>query len=312
MALIPKVGRNKFSIRFVFITISIFLWLGIALHFFPIWWMLSTSFSSAIDSFKFPPPLFPAKPTIKAYIFFLHIPSDTAVANYILPMSLYLKNSAIMTGAIMASQIFFTATIGYALSKLFSARWSRIIFLYCIGTMMFSAQVSLIPHYLILRHFPFPTLNIPKIPFTNIPFPSHNFINTYWAVILPAMYAAFNVLLFKGFFDTIPDEIINSARLDGASEFGILRRIVLPLSKPIFAVVAYFTFSSAWNSFMWPLIVLQDIKKWPLSVGIYMLSLGKGMNTVMALSVIESIPVFIMFIVFREYLMKGIKLRGFK
>ena len=243
-----------------------------------------------------------------------------------------------MTGAIMVTQIFFTATIGYALSKLYSARWSRVIFLYCIGTMMFSAQVSLIPHYLILRHFPFPTLNIPKIPFTNIPFPSYNFINTYWAVILPGMYGAFNVLLFKGFFDTIPDEIINSARLDGASEFGIIRRIVLPLSKPIFAVVAYFTFSSAWNSFMWPLIVLQDIKKWPSSVGIYMLQTSVqgtilpanvtreeaekltgggsreliGMNAVMALSVIESIPVFIMFIVFREYLMKGIKLRGFK
>jgi len=310
MALIPRVGRNKFSIRFLFITISIFLWLGIILHFFPIWWMLSTSFSSAIDSFKFPPALFPAKPTIKAYTFFFHLPAE--VSGYLLPMSLYLKNSAIMTGAIMVTQIFFTATIGYALSKLFSARWSRVIFLYCIGTMMFSAQVSLIPHYLILRHFPFPTLNIPKIPFTNIPFPSYNFINTYWAVILPGMYGAFNVLLFKGFFDTIPDEIINSARLDGASEFGIIRRIVLPLSKPIFAVVAYFTFSSAWNSFMWPLIVLQDTKKWPLSVGIYMLSLGKGMNTVMALSVIESIPVFIMFIVFREYLMKGIKLRGFK
>ena len=288
MALIPKVGRNKFSIRFVFIAISIFLWLGIILHFFPIWWMLSTSFSSAIDSFKFPPALFPAKPTIKAYTFFFHIPSDTAVRR-LNSMSLYLKNSAIMTGGIMVTQIFFTATIGYALSKLYSARWSRVIFLYCIGTMMFSGQVSIIPNYLILRHFPFPTLNIPKIPFTNIPFPSYNFINTYWAVILPGMYGAFNVLLFKGFFDTIPDEIINSARLDGASEFGIIRRIVLPLSKPIFAVVAYFTFSSAWNNFMWPLIVLQDIKKWPLSVGIYMLSLGKGMNVVMALSVIESI-----------------------
>ena len=101
-------------------------------------------------------------------------------------------------------------------------------------------------------------MNIPKIPFTNLRFPSYNFINTYWAVILPAMFSAFNILLFKGFFDGIPNELINAARLDGASELSIFGRIILPLSKPVFAVVSYFTFSGAFNTFMWPLIVLKE------------------------------------------------------
>jgi len=195
-----------------------------------------------------------------------------------------------------------------------------------------ASQVALIPSFLIIRHFPFPFMNIPKIPFTNIHFPTINFLDTYWAVILPGMYSAFNVLLFKGFFDGIPNELINAARLDGASEISIIRRIILPLSKPVFAVVSYFTFSAAWNNFMWPLITIKKNSLQPLSVFIYqfqwylqnsppgaqdpaterLIKSGIGYNGLMAVSIIQSIPVFIMFLIFREALMTGIKLRGFK
>ncbi|MCD6318418.1 carbohydrate ABC transporter permease, partial [Candidatus Aerophobetes bacterium] len=194
------------------------------------------------------------------------------------------------------------------------------------STMLIPYEISLIPTYLLLKHFPFASKSIPNIPFTNIPFPHHNFINTYWAVIFPALFSGFNFLLLKGHFDSIPDSLINAARLDGASEVGIFSRIILPLSKPVFAVVAYFTFSGIWNQFMWPLVVLTKEKSLPFSVYIYRLQMWiincggeyrEGFptldwNVTMAAAILQSIPVFIAFIIFREQLMKGIKLRGFK
>jgi len=329
MPLIAKVGREHLRVRFLIIVITVFLWIGIFLHLFPVWWMFTTSIKPVGEIFKFPPTIWPKNPNFNIYrlIFYL---SDTIWGGY--PIFMYIKNSFIMTGGIMVMQIPLTALLAYALSKLSSPRWGRILFLFCIGTMVVPAQISFVPHFLLIRHFPFPTMSVPNIPLINIPFPTYDFMNTYWAVILPGVYNAFNILLFKGFFDGIPDELINAARLDGASEFGIFRRIILPVSKPVFAVVAYFTFSGAWNNFMWPLLVIQDTKLYPLSVYIYKFQdylmyhepglegpqerafaeAGIGYNGLMAVSIIESIPVFIMFLIFREYLMTGIRLRGFK
>ncbi len=333
MPLIPKVGRKKLKVRFTTGVIIGVLWLGIALHLFPVWWMFTTSIKSAYEIFKFPPSLWPENPTFIAYKLFFYL-STGGWENVSEPIYVYMKNSVIISGAIMAIQVPITALIAYSISKLCSPKLSRFLFLFCIGTLMIPGQVALIPSYLILRHFPFPFMNIPKIPFVNIPFPTYNFLDTYWAVILPGIYNAFNVLLFKGFFDGIPDELINAARLDGSSEIGIFRRIVLPLSKPVFAVVAYFSFSGAWNNFIWPLIVIKKNSLQPLSVFLYrfqynltryeptptspdpqirsLVEAGIGYNGLMAISIIESIPVFIIFLIFREYLMTGIKLRGFK
>jgi len=329
MSLIPKVGRKKIKVRFLVGGITLFLWIGVFIHLFPVWWMFITSIKPYAEVYQFPPSLWPHRPTFVIYTLIFHGGLDKwGVMS--LPLSVFLKNSCIITGGTMFIQILVTSILAYALSKLYGPKWSRVIFLYCIGTLMIPGSVALVPSYLIIKHFPFPTRHIPNIPFTNMKFPSFNFFNTYWAVILPASYSAFTFLLFKGFFDGIPDELINAARLDGASEISIFRRIVLPISKPVFAVVAYLTFSGSWNSFLWPLMVLQDYKLWPLSVYIYTLQqgiqetipvdaesrqiieLGRGINGLMAISMIESIPVFIMFIIFREQLMKGIKLRGFK
>ncbi len=335
MPLIPEVGRKNIKVILIIGTVTGILWLGVGLHLFPVWWMFTTSVKYGFEIFKFPPTLWPERITFSAYQLFFRLAQGAqsrAGINY--PVYVYFKNSFIMTAGIMAIQVPVTALIAYALSKLYSPLWSRLIFLLCIGTMLVPGTISLIPRYLIIRHFPFPTGQIPNIPFTEIPFPHHNFINSYWAVILPAMFSPFNMLLFKGFFDGIPDELINAARLDGSSEIGIFRRIILPLSRPVFAVVAYFTFSISWNNFMWPLIVIQKNKLMPVSVMLYkfqlalttvaalglgqdedsrrLLEAGMGYNGLMAIAIIESIPVFVMFLIFREQLMKGIKLRGFK
>jgi len=333
MPLIPKVGRKKINMRFLIGTITAVLWLGVALHLFPVWWMFTTSIKPSYEIFKFPPTLWPAHPSLAAYkLLFALGAGGYDVFQY--PVKVYMKNSFIITASIMLIQIPITSLMAYALSKLSSPKWSRLLFLYCIGVMLIPGAISLIPRFLLMRYFPFPTKSIPNIPFTDISFPTHSFLNSYWAVILPAIYSPFFLLLFKGFFDTIPSELINAARLDGASELSIFRRIILPVSKPVFAVVSYFSFSAAWNQFMWPLIVLQKNKLYPLSVMMYkfqnflqysdvaattsssqgrkLLEAGMTYNGLMAIAIIQSIPVFIMFLIFREYLMTGIRLRGFK
>jgi len=292
--------------------------------------MFNTSIKVASEAYKVPPTLWPDNPTLRFYELIFKVTVNNPVLRY--PLWIYLKNSFIITAGTMLIQIPVVSLLAYAISKLHRARISRFLFLYCIGVIMVPSSVALIPSYLLLKHFPFPTMNIPRTPFTNMPFPTYDFIGTYWGVILPGIYSAFFFLLFKGFFDTIPDELINAARLDGASELGIFRRIVFPVSKPVFAVVAYFSFSVTWNNFLWTLIVLQKNRLYPMSVALYrlqqwvteynplnpdplqaeLMQAGIGINGVMVISIIQSVPMFIMFVVFREYLMTGIRLRGFK
>jgi len=340
MPLIAKVGRKRWRARTLLIAISLFLWIGIALHFVPIWWMTTTSVKPFSEIYVIPPPFIPKNFTLIAYkVIFsgIHLKFNASGgfsgATRILmgrSMWLYIKNSIIITGGVMILQVLITSLVGYSLSKLCSPKWARIMFLFFIGTMLVPGQSSLIPKYLLLKTFPFATKKAPFIPFTDMRFPTLNLLNTYWAIILPSAYSGFSVLLFKGFFDTLPDEIINAARLDGATEFGIVRRVILPISKPVFAVVAYFSFNGAWNAFLWPLIVLSRAPKlYPLPIVFFYfqqalltieptpatkeyLEEGLGVNALMALAIVQSIPCFIMFIIFREYLMKGIKLRGFK
>jgi len=329
MPLISKVGRKQPKVRLILLSITLFLWIGVFLHLFPIWWMFITSIKPPQELYT-GISLFPRQPSLAGYKLIFSSAFYWWAAPY--PFHVYIKNSLIITASIMAFQVITTCLVGYALSKLIPARWSRLLFIFFVGTMFVPMQASLIPLFLLMRNFPFAFAQIPKIPFTNIDFPHLNFVNTYWGVIFPVSFSPFYVLLFKGFFDGIPSEIINAARIDGARESSIFRRIVMPLSKPIFAVITYFSFSGAWNSFLWPLLMFNDDSKYPLPLVIYRMQAalsqhilgrerpwlsqealaGYGMNGLMALAILESIPVFIMFIIFREQLMKGIKLRGFK
>lgn len=334
MPLISGVGRKHFKVKALLILITAILWLGVALHLFPVYWMFTASLKTHVETYKFPPTLFPHNPNFYIYKGVFKGVSGAMPQ----PLLVYLKNSAIITFGTMVFQVPLCALAAYALSKLIIIpRLNRFLFLFIVGTLFVPGQINLIPNYLIIKNFPFVTRAIPNIPFAQIPFPHHNFLGSYWAVILPTIANAYYVLLFKGFFDGIPNELINAARLDGSSELGIFRRIILPVSKPIFAIIAYFSFSSMWNVFLWPLIVIgSESPKSPLAVQIWrfqqlyfsaggekvnapakeeaaqhLLQLG-GLPFMMAMGIIESIPVFIMFIIFREYLMKGIKLRGFK
>jgi len=339
MPLIPRVGRRHWKVRLLLLGIGAFLWLGVLLHLFPFWWMVASSLKTTREIYEQPFRLWPDTPSLASYRLLVSsvaaggLNLNVDVFRY--PMWVYLWNSIVLSVGTVLLQIPVTAAVAYAISKLHAPRWSKLLFLFCIGTLMIPGEISTVPRFLLLSHFPWPTRDIPSIPFTDTAFPSLSFVGSYLGVILPAGFSAFNLLLFKGFFDTIPEELMDAARIDGASELGVFTRIMLPLARPILAVTIYFSFTAAWNSFLGPWIILMSEQgKWPLSVVLYKLQFfltnwqpteggmdpaiqklvasGVGYNALMALSVVESIPIFLAFLLFREQLMTGIRLSGFR
>ena len=343
MALFPKVGRKQPGLRMAWYVVVAFLLLGIFLHLLPFYFMITTSFKSAAETFSIPPTLWPREPSTAAWEFIFNVTtadSSSAQVRDIMPqpMWVYARNSLIMVFGALALSLPVTAFAAYANSKLQTGRSARWFFLFFIGTLMLPGAVTLIPSFLLTRNFPFPLPQAPLIPGTEDPFPTLRIWDTPWAVIIPAAFNAFNFLLFKGFFDTIPNSIIQAARVDGGSEFNIFRRIVFPMSIPVFAVATWFQFSGLWDAFLWPLVVFQSSDQIPMSVAVYnlinrfmgagvtnsqqanagsqamveLLDAGVGWPVLMVLGILQTIPIFIMFLICREYLLKGVRLRGLK
>jgi ABC-type glycerol-3-phosphate transport system permease component len=337
--LIPHVGRSRPKTRLLLGAITTFLGLGVLLHLLPVAWMVSASLKPTREIFEQPFQLWPQHPSTASYqLLFTTVTAAGLNLNvdvFRYPLVVYLRNSVIIAGLTMLLQIPITALAAYAVSKLHGARAGRWLFFFFIGTLMIPGQIAIVPRFLLLSHFPWLSRAVPHVPFTDLSFPAISFVGTYWGVVLPSAFSAFNFLLFKGFFDTLPSDLIEAARIDGASELTTLRVVMLPLARPVVAVATYFAFTGAWNEFLGPWIMLMSEQgKWPLSVVLYKLqyfltgwqpsqgsmdpamqqlvSSGVGYNALMALSVVESIPMFIAFLIFREQLMKGIQIAGLK
>lgn len=339
MPLIPQVGRRRARTRLILGLIAGLLWLGVLLHLFPVFWMVSASFKPTREIFESPFALVPKHPTTASYALLNSTVSASGmnlnVDVFRYPLSVYFWNSVLIAAGVALLQVPITAMAAYAVSKLHRRRPAQWLFYFFIGTLMIPGQIAIVPRFLLLSHFPWPSRAVPEVPFTDLVFPSFSFVGTYWGVIIPAAFSAFNFLLFKGFFDTLPTDLIEAARIDGASELRTLRSIMLPLARPILAVTSYFAFTGAWNDFLGPWIMLMSRQDhWPLSVVLYklqsflmnwqpsagsmdpaaqqLMTSGIGFNALMAIAVIESIPMFIAFLLFREQLMKGIQISGLK
>lgn len=339
--LLPVVGRQQGRLRLAWWGIVAILCLGIFLHLLPIYIVFMTSFKSASEVLHFPPTWFPQEPTLAAWklAFELNFRDNPAALRLLdRPLYAFFFNSMFIALLTLAIGIPITSFAAYANSKLQRGAIARWAFIFFIGTLMMPTALTLIPSYLLTRNWPFALPTTPLVPGTETPFPSVRIWDTPWAVILPTAFSAFNFLLFKGFFDTIPDSVIQAARVDGGSEFNIFRRIVLPMSIPVYAVAVWTLFAATWDEFLWPLIVIQSPEKVPMSAEIWLLfdkflgagttnpqaaaaqakqmqqimSAGLSWNGVMVLALMQSLPIFIVFIVCREYLLKGIQLRGLK
>jgi multiple sugar transport system permease protein len=249
---------------------------------FPFFWMLTTSLKPLIEAYNYPPSVLPAAPTLESY--------KSLFADF--DFGRYLINTIVVV-LIGFVGMFFMAMAGYGFAK-FRFRGKGFLFLLVLSTLMVPIQVTMIPTYLILN--------------------SVHLTNTLVGIALPTLVSAFNIFLFRQFMATIPDELLEAARLDGAGELRVLWSIVLPMSKPILAVGGVLTFISGWNSFIWPLIIANDQQNYTLSVGISLLNKQLAINPPlqMAGASLMVVPIVIVFLLFQRYIVQGFTMSGLR
>ena len=264
----------------------------------PFVWMLSASLEPLGQIFSWPPHWIPSHPTLHNYTSFLTSGAD---------LGRWFLNSALVAGTVTILQTFLSALAAYAFAKRrFPGRDK--IFLLFLATMMFPGAVLFIPNYIVLKHIPlFGGNNLAGAG-------GHGWLNSYWGLIVPSVVSAFAIFLLRQYMKSIPDDLLDAARMDGGSELWIFWRVVLPLTRPALAAVAIFTFGFFWQDYLWPLIVIN-------SPSLYTLPLGLGQFTqqnktiwdlLMAGSVISVAPVIVVFVIFQRHFVQGITMSGMK
>jgi len=264
------------------IVIGALLAVGAIITAFPFIWMLFSSFKPRSESVAYPPQLLPQQPTLEYF----------AELFQQLDFGRYLVNTLLIVVICMIGLLLMAAA-GYGFAK-FAFPGRDVLFFLVLITMMIPGQVTMIPTYLILNGM--------------------KLTNTLIGIALPMLVSGFSVFLFRQFMTTIPTEVIEAARIDGAGEWRIFFRIVLPMSGPILAVQVVLTFIAGWNSFLWPLIIANDQKLYTLSVGLSLLNqqIATNPSLQMAASTVMVVPILIVFVVFQRFVVQGFALSGLK
>jgi len=251
--------------------------IGAFITIFPLLWMLSASFMTSGEATTYPPHLVPHAATLDQYRqLFVRLNLGRAFLS-----------SAIIASIVTVGSVLFGSMAGYAFAKLRFPGRERMFGLLLIA-LVIPPQVGMLPLFLFMKQL--------------------HLVNTYWGAIIPSLATVFGIFLIRQFMLTVPQDLLEAARLDGASEFRIYWSVVLPLAKPILATLATFMFMSTWNDFMWPLIILSGQEHHTLPVAIANL-VGEHVQDVelmMASSVVTVLPVLLLFIVLQRYYIAGI------
>ncbi len=243
----------------------------------PLVWMVSVSFMAPGEAAAFPPPLFPSEPTLENY--------RTLFGTY--GIGRYLANSVLVSTLATILALLFVVPAGYAFAKLrFSGR--EAVFQALVAAMVVPGQIGMLPLFLELK--------------------AMGLVNSYAGALVPWLAGIFGIFLVRQFCLSIPTELLEAARIDGASEGLILRRIVLPALKPVLITLALFIFLGSWNDFMWPLIVLADQDLYTLPVALAALSREHVQDNelMMAGSVVTVVPVLVLFLALQRHYLSGL------
>jgi multiple sugar transport system permease protein len=249
----------------------------------PLVWMVSVSLMSPGEASTFPPPLVPSRVTFASY-------GELFARG---GMGRSLINSVVLTTGVTLASLLFNVAAGYAFAKLRFAGRDR-MFRLLLGALVIPAQVAMVPLFLLLK--------------------SLGLVNSYGGVIVPALASIFGIFLVRQYALSVPDDLLEAARIDGASEFRIFRSVVVPLLRPIIVTLAVFTSLGTWNDFMWPLIVLTDSELYTLPVALASLSREHVQDTelMMAGAVLTTLPVLLVFLLLQRYYIQGLMLGGVK
>ncbi|QIK51253.1 carbohydrate ABC transporter permease [Jeotgalibaca porci] len=264
------------------IIIGVLMGIWGAITIIPFIWMILSAFKTNPEIVSMTPSLLPNEWTFNNFReLFQRLNFDV-----------YLVNTLIITFFSFGG-LLINAMAGFGFAK-YEFKGKEFLFVLVLATMMIPGQVTMIPVYLILNQL--------------------GLTNTYAGIILPGLAGAFGIFLFRQFFANISDEMLEAARLDGASEYYIFLKIALPLSRPILAVQGILTFIGGWNSFLWPLIIANDQKYYTLSVGLQLLQGQHGANYAlqMAGAAFMVIPILIIFLIFQKYILQGFDISGGK
>lgn len=278
----PRHRPTRLLGRIIVYTILI---LGTVITLIPFIWVILTSLKPASEIIKIPPTFFPQKWTIQSYLTIFHDPN--------VPLGRFFMNSLFVTGMHVILILFTSSIAGYVFAKY--RFWGRnATFAFILAQMMVPFQVVMIPSYLILVKL--------------------GLVDNLWGLIVPAAVDAFGIFLMRQFIESIPGELIDAARIDGASEFLIYARIILPQLGPALAALGIFTFMGTWNDYLWPLIVIttQARRTLPLLLTWYNTAHGTRYDLTMAASILVMLPVLVVYLFFQRGIVRGVAMTGFK
>jgi multiple sugar transport system permease protein len=282
MTVIPAShSRRKFRFNFAYPVLI----LGSLIALLPFVWMLLSSFKTLKEVRQIPPTFLPQEFTLDNY--------QKVLTDEELPLGIFYRNSAVIALANVVQVLFTSSLFGYIFAK-YEFKGKKALFWFIMSLMMIPQQMTMIPGYLILAKL--------------------KLINNLLGLIIPAAIDAFGIFLFRQFALSIPNELIDAARVDGAGEFQIYWRIVLPQLGPALATFGMLTFMFNWNAYLWPLIVLteKNVRTLPIILTWFSNQMVDKTNLTMAASVLVILPVLLVFLLVQRWIVEGITLSGMK
>ena len=279
----PETPRRKLDVKTLLAYLV--LTLGVVVTLFPFAWMILTSLKGVQEIFQLN--FIPQNPTLTNY-------AEVLTRTKFL---VWFGNSLLIATITTLSVLFFDSLVGYTLAK-FDFPGKNLIFLLILSTLMIPTEMLVIPWFVGITDL--------KL-LTSVP-------GAYFAIMFPGLISAFGVFLMKQFFESLPTDLLEAARIDGMGEFGIFWKIALPLVKPALASLAIFTFLGNWNAFLWPLIAIQQpqFRTLPVGTALFNGEAGTNWGLIMAASSLAVIPVLIVFAIFQKQIIDGIVLTGLK
>lgn len=258
----------------------------------PFLWMLATSFKPNPEIYT--TNLIPQHPTLRNYT---NVLEKTQFPRWFL-------NSLIIAAITTLSVAFFDSLVGFVLAK-YNFPGKRAIFIMILSTLMVPTEMLVLPWYLMSVNNHWVRGDVGGIG---------DYAAGYWSIMFPGLMSGFGVFLMRQFFEGIPDDLFDAARLDGVSEFGLYWRIGLPSVRPAVAALCIFTFLGNWNAFLWPLIITNADKLRTVPVGISFFSsdVGSAYDLIMASASLATLPVVIVFAIFQRQIIRGVALTGLK
>jgi len=280
----PVIHRRR-AIRPQMMVVYTILILASTVTILPFAWTFLSSFKTGAEIRQIPPTFFPQSSTLENYQTVLNDPA--------VPLLTFYRNSAIVAVSNVLSTLFTSSLLGYIFAK-YNFIGKRVLFWYIMAQLMIPFQVTMIPGYLILAQF--------------------GLINNLLGLIVPSAINAFGIFLMRQFIQTLPDELLDAARVDGASEWRIYFQVVLPQLGPALATLGLLTFLASWNAYLWPLIVLteQNIRTLPIILTWYTTQHSNQLHLSMAAAVLVMMPILIFFIIMQRWIIQGFTFSGLK